>query len=192
MRSLRVAIVGGLFGLAAGGCGEPGPISPMAPPGANIPRPSPDAEPAQAVGESAPMPDAPKPTVANASKYKPALPTAKGETKTTPGGVKYETLKEGSGPELKLGEQSELHYVGTLEKGGVVDSSRERNEPFKTRIGVDPLIEGWVEGIPGMKVGEIRKLTIPSALGYKSEGRLPKIPPDSKLVFEVELLSIIP
>ena len=64
---------------------------------------------------------------------KPAPPTAKGETKTTDGGVKYETLKEGSGPELKPGQRAEIHYVGTLDDGDVFDSSRTKTHPSLSR-----------------------------------------------------------
>jgi FKBP-type peptidyl-prolyl cis-trans isomerase len=192
MRLLRAGILGGFFSLAISGCGEPGAIGPVAAPGANIPRPSPDAEPAAAVGEAGAIPETPKPSEAKAAQYKPALPTAKGETKTTPGGVTYETLKEGSGAELKFGQQAVVHYVGKLQNGREFDSSRENNRPMTVRIGVDKLIEGWVEAIPGMKVGEIRKLAIPPELGYKSAGFPPKIPPNATLVFEVELVEIIP
>jgi FKBP-type peptidyl-prolyl cis-trans isomerase FkpA len=132
------------------------------------------------------------PAAAKAGDHKPALATAKGETKKTAGGVKYETLKEGTGPELKFGEKAKLHYVGNLENGEEFDSSRKRDEPLTVRIGVDSLIDGWKEAIPGMKVGEIRRLTIPPELAYKSEGRPPKIPSNATLVFEVELLEIAP
>jgi FKBP-type peptidyl-prolyl cis-trans isomerase len=191
MRLLRAGILGGLFSVVVSGCGEPGAIGPMTPPGANIPRVSPDAQPAEAIGESAPIAANPKPSAAKAAQYTPALPTTKGQTKTTPGGVKYETLKEGNGAELKFGEKAVVHYVGKLENGEQFDSSRGKR-PMTVRIGVDPLIEGWAQAIPGMKEGEIRTMTIPPALGYKSEGFPPKIPPNATLVFEVELVEIIP
>jgi FKBP-type peptidyl-prolyl cis-trans isomerase len=191
MRLWRVGIAGGIVGLAMSGCGEPGDIGPVASPGANIPRTSPDIEPAQAQGESAPVGETPALAPVQTADYKPAPPTAKGEVKTTPGGVKYETLKEGTGPELKRGETALLHYVGNVENGEVFDSSRSINQPRSFRIGIDPLIKGWEEGIPGMKVGELRKLTIPPALGYGIAGRPPKIPSKATLVFEVELLDIV-
>ena len=122
----------------------------------------------------------------------PAPPTAKGETKTTKGGVKYETLQEGTGPQLKSGQAATFHYVGSLEKGKVFDTTRKSNEPRKFRIGIDPLIKGWEEAIPGMKVGEIRKMIIPPALGYGEEGKPPEIPPNATLIFEVELVEIVP
>ena len=117
---------------------------------------------------------------------KPAPPTAKGETKTTEGGVKYETLKEGTGPELKPGEKASVRYEGKLENG----TSSTLPTRSRRSIGVRPLIKGWEEGIPGMKVGEVRKLTIPPELGYGAAGQGPKIPPNATLIFEVELLGI--
>ena len=118
--------------------------------------------------------------------------TAKGETKTTAGGVKYETLKEGTGPELKPGQKAAIHYVGKLEDGKEFDSSRSKvpPTPFEVSIGVTPLIKGWDEGIPGMKVGELRKLTIPSEMGYGKMGRGAQIPAGATLIFEVELVEI--
>jgi FKBP-type peptidyl-prolyl cis-trans isomerase len=76
-----------------------------------------------------------------------------------------------------------------LENGTVFDSSRTKNQPFPIEIGSPNLIQGWGEGIPGMKVGEIRKLTIPPDLGYGSRGFPGRIPANSTLIFEIELLS---
>ncbi|MFI5456751.1 MAG: FKBP-type peptidyl-prolyl cis-trans isomerase [Isosphaerales bacterium] len=82
--------------------------------------------------------------------------------------------------------------MGSLEAGKVFDTTRQSNEPRKFRIGVDPLIKGWVEAIPGMKVGEIRKMIIPPSQGYGEEGKPPVIPPNATLIFEVELVGIVP
>jgi len=81
-----------------------------------------------------------------------------------------------------------VHYTGTLMDGTKFDSSKDRGQPFTTRI-PGQVIQGWNRGIPGMKVGGKRKLTIPPSLGY---GPAPqgKIPPNSTLVFEIELLEI--
>ena len=99
-----------------------------------------------------------------AAAYTPASPTAKGETKTTKSGVKYETLKEGTGDELKPGSVALFHYEGKLEDGTVFDSSRQEGRAAQGRaVGTGQLIKGWEEGMPGMKVGEIRKLFVPSA-----------------------------
>jgi peptidylprolyl isomerase len=82
-----------------------------------------------------------------------------------------------------------MHYVGTLENGTKFDSSRDRNTPFEFTLGTGQVIQGWEQGILGMKTGEIRKLIIPSELGYGASGQGP-IPPNSTLIFEVELLRI--
>jgi FKBP-type peptidyl-prolyl cis-trans isomerase len=191
MRSPCAGIITGLALVVLSGCGDPGEIVPIAPPGANIPKVSPDASPAEALGEALPSTESSAPTVAgSAAAYKPAPPTAIGETRTTEGGVKYETLKEGTGPVYQWGQRGTFHYVGTLaESGKEFHSSRSKNLPESFRIGGDQLIRGWEEGLPGMKVGEIRKLTIPPALAYGDKGKAP-IPPNATLIFEVELLSI--
>jgi FKBP-type peptidyl-prolyl cis-trans isomerase len=164
---------------------------PTTPPGAVIPRTPPDADnPAQAQGESAVL--ASKPTGEGKAKtpaYTPAPPTAKGETKTTKDGVKYETLTPGTGEELKPGRVALFHYEGKLEDGTVFDSSRARKQPAKFTLGTNQLIRGWEEGMPGMRVGEVRKLWIPAAMGYGERGK-GTIPPNANLVFEVELLQI--
>jgi FKBP-type peptidyl-prolyl cis-trans isomerase len=191
MRLRCAGIMTGFVGLVLSGCEEPGQIIPVAPPGANIPRTSPDADAADALGETVPSTGTSQSALKSSVAYKPALPTAIGETKTTEGGVRYETLTQGTGAELKRGQRATLHYVGTLEKDGTVfDSSRDRKKPMSCLIGGDPLIKGWEEAIPGMKVGEIRKFTVPPVLGYGEKGQSPAIPPNATLVFEVELLSI--
>jgi FKBP-type peptidyl-prolyl cis-trans isomerase len=120
----------------------------------------------------------------------PAPPTAKGETKTTASGVKYETLNEGTGPEARAGQNIKIHYTGTLQNGTKFDSSRDRGQPFPVTIGIGQVIKGWDEAVPGMKVGERRRLTIPPAAAYGSQGRPPTIPPDSTLIFDVELMAV--
>jgi FKBP-type peptidyl-prolyl cis-trans isomerase FkpA len=196
MKLWQIAIAGGFFGLGLCGCEEPSAIVPVAPPGANIPRVSPDADPAQALGETAPASSSPtaspkkSPAAAEPSTAALALATAQGETKTTPGGVKYETLKQGKGPELQPGQKAVMHYEGKLENGSPFDSSRTRMVPFEVAIGTGRVIKGWDEAIPGMKVGEVRKLTIPATMGYGPQGMGSKIPPNATLIFEVELLEI--
>jgi len=104
-------------------------------------------------------------------------------------GMKIETLKQGVGDEIKNGDKATVHYTGTLEDGTKFDSSLDRNQPFSFVLGAGQVIRGWDLGVLGMKVGEKRKLTIPSDLGYGSAGIGP-IPPNATLIFEVELLGI--
>jgi len=101
------------------------------------------------------------------------------------------TLTPGNGALAKAGDRVSVHYVGTLTDGTKFDSSRDRNQPFQFVLGQGQVIKGWDEGVAGMKVGEKRKLTIPPAMAYGAQAR-PKIPANSTLVFEVELLAINP
>jgi len=104
--------------------------------------------------------------------------------------VKVEDLKEGKGDAVKEGDTVVMHYTGWLEDGTKFDSSHDRNQPFETPIGVGYVIKGWDMGVPGMKIGGKRKLTIPHELGYGKYGVEPDIPGFATLIFEVELLKI--
>jgi FKBP-type peptidyl-prolyl cis-trans isomerase len=186
-------LISGLFtsfvGLVVIGCDAPD-IVPVAPPGAPLPRQSPDEEPAAAKGEmpaAVALDSTPKPSTEN---FEPAPPTPKGQPKTTKRGVTYETLKDGNGPELKYGQTGQFLYDGKLENGTVFDSTKETGKPREFPVG-SGVIAGWQEGLPGMKVGETRKLIIPPILAYGSKGGPNgKIPPDATLYFEVELVGI--
>ena len=109
---------------------------------------------------------------------------------TTKSGLKYEDLKEGTGAEAKAGNMVEVHYTGTLKDGKKFDSSLDRNESFKFKLGAGMVIKGWDEGVAGMKVGGKRKLIIPPELGYGARGAGGVIPPNAELTFEVELLGV--
>jgi FKBP-type peptidyl-prolyl cis-trans isomerase len=100
------------------------------------------------------------------------------------------TLTPGNGAIAKVGDRVSVHYVGTLTDGKKFDSSRDRNQPFQFVLGQGQVIKGWDQGVAGMKVGEKRKLTIPPAMAYGLQGRPPLIPPNSTLIFEVELMAI--
>lgn len=106
---------------------------------------------------------------------------------TTPSGLKYLDMVEGSGEVPTSGQTVTVHYTGTLEDGSKFDSSRDRGTPFKFKLGAGQVIKGWDEGIASMKVGGRRQLIIPPDLGYGSRGVGP-IPPNSTLIFDVELL----
>lgn len=106
-------------------------------------------------------------------------------------GFKIEVLKQGTGDRVtKAGDGISVHYTGTLENGTKFDSSIDSGQPFKFDLGVGQVIKGWDQGLIGMKVGEKRKLTIPPSLGYGAQAT-DKIPANSTLIFEVELLEII-
>ncbi|HAX87532.1 MAG TPA: peptidylprolyl isomerase [Cyanobacteria bacterium UBA11370] len=111
-------------------------------------------------------------------------------TVTTPSGLKYIDLKEGTGVMPTTGQTVVVHYTGTLEDGSKFDSSRDRGSPFSFKIGVGQVIKGWDEGVATMKVGGRRELIIPAELGYGSRGAAGVIPPNATLIFDVELLSI--
>lgn len=99
------------------------------------------------------------------------------------------TIKEGTGEEAKNGDKVTVNYVGTLENGTKFDSSIDRGEPFEFTLGAGEVIKGWDDGVKGMKVGEKRKLVIPSELGYGPQA-VGSIPANSTLIFEVDLLKI--
>jgi FKBP-type peptidyl-prolyl cis-trans isomerase FkpA len=104
--------------------------------------------------------------------------------------LQVEDLKPGTGAEATAGKTVTVHYVGTLTNGSKFDSSRDRNQGFSFRLGAGQVIQGWDQGVAGMKVGGVRKLTIPPELGYGSRGFPGAIPPNSTLIFEVELLDV--
>jgi peptidylprolyl isomerase len=105
-------------------------------------------------------------------------------------GMKYEIIKEGTGPSPKRGDSVTVHYTGWLEDGTKFDSSVDRNQPFTFKLGVGQVIQGWDDGVATMRVGGKTKFFIPPELGYGSRGAGGVIPPNAKLIFEVELLSV--
>jgi len=107
-----------------------------------------------------------------------------------PESLKIEDLQEGSGAEATAGKKVTVHYVGTLTDGTKFDSSRDRGKGFSFKLGAGEVIKGWDQGVAGMKVGGLRRLTIPHELAYGERGFPGAIPPRATLVFEVELLAV--
>ncbi len=104
--------------------------------------------------------------------------------------LKIETVSEGNGAVASIGSRVSVHYRGMFTNGDVFDASRPRGKPFRFEIGAGHVIRGWEQGVLGMKVGEVRILTVPPTLGYGAQGAGDVIPPDTTLIFEVELLEV--
>jgi len=118
-----------------------------------------------------------------------------GELVTTPSGLQYQDISIGTGMVARVGAQAIVHYTGWLRNrdgslGKKFDSSRDRDEPFQFIVGLGQVIPGWDEGVQGMKVGGVRKLIVPASLGYGARGAGSDIPPNAKLIFEIELLGV--
>ncbi|HEX9922067.1 MAG TPA: FKBP-type peptidyl-prolyl cis-trans isomerase [Anaerolineae bacterium] len=111
---------------------------------------------------------------------------------TTASGLQYVITEEGSGEAPQAGDIVEVHYSGTLTDGTEFDSSYERGEPIRFPLGLGQVIPGWDEGIGLLNVGSKAKLVIPPELAYGEAGAGGVIPPNATLVFEVELVDILP
>ncbi len=109
---------------------------------------------------------------------------------TTSSGLIIEDVALGDGDGAASGQDVTVHYTGWLTDGKKFDSSKDRDDPFIFALGGRQVIAGWDEGVQGMKVGGVRKLTIPPELGYGARGAGGVIPPNATLVFEVELLGV--
>lgn len=105
-------------------------------------------------------------------------------------GMTIEIVEEGSGTGIVNGQIAVVDYTGTLTNGTVFDSSIPRGQTFEFPLGAGMVIKGWEQGVLGMKVGEVRKLTIPSELAYGERGAGALIPPNATLIFEVTLRGI--
>ncbi len=166
----RAAAAAGLCALASlVGCGDgvaPPPELPIAT--VDLPLPPP----------AAPLP------AATASAAAPPPVEDRGE------GLLVQDLVVGHGRPAESGDTVAVHYVGTLEDHTEFDNSRARKRPFEVELGKGTVIKGWERGIPGMRVGGKRRLTIPPDLAYGPGGHPPKIPPSSTLIFEVEMIAV--
>ena len=116
------------------------------------------------------------------------------EMASKPSGLRYVDNVVGQGREAKPGSLCEMHYTGWLyengQKGKKFDSSLDRKQTFEFPLGAGRVIQGWDEGVAGMKAGGKRTLIIPPSLGYGSRGAGGVIPPNATLLFEVELVSV--
>lgn len=109
---------------------------------------------------------------------------------TTPSGLTYLITKKGTGRQPKTGETVVIHYTGMLTNGVKFDSSRDRTEPLEFELGAGRVIKGWDEGISKLRIGDHAILVIPPNLGYGSRGAGGVIPPDSTLIFVVEVVDV--
>jgi FKBP-type peptidyl-prolyl cis-trans isomerase len=133
----------------------------------------------------APLPKEPRPDIA----YEPPFNGAPQATQRLPSGITIEDFTLGAGEPAAAGAEVEVHYTGYLTDGTVFDTSRKRGRPFGFELGAGRVIQGWDQGIAGMKVGGQRRLIIPAELGYGAR-QAGKIPPNATLVFTVELSSM--
>jgi FKBP-type peptidyl-prolyl cis-trans isomerase FkpA len=123
--------------------------------------------------------------------YAPHLEIDLDQMRRTDSGLFIQDLQEGTGTEATAGDLIVVHYTGWLANGEQFDSSRPVDRPFEVVIGTGEVIQGWDQGIPGMRVGGTRRLVIPPALGYGAAGAgMGIIPPGATLIFEVELLEV--
>jgi peptidylprolyl isomerase len=131
-------------------------------------------------------PSVPTPTAGPLSK-EPTVAAGKGAQPTK---LSTKDLVPGNGPVAKAGDSITVNYVGVLYKNGkVFDSSWQRKQTTTFTLSNGSVIPGWVKGIPGMKVGGRRELTIPASLAYGKKGQGP-IPANAALIFDVDLLKV--
>src|ERR1700679_1838059 len=134
--------------------------------------------------------------LAQTATRKSAAPNTSAPTKVTGDGVKtpsgliYWDIRVGNAATAKEGSHVRVHYTGWLTNGKKFDSSVDAGKPFDFTIGNGEVIKGWEERITGMKVGGKRQLRIPPDLAYGAEGSPPDIPPNSTLIFDVQLLGV--
>lgn len=124
------------------------------------------------------------------AKARQTEPTPTPQEVVTPSGLRYRDLQVGQGEEAARGKTVEIHYIGLLEDNTKFDSSEDPSHPFAFRIGIDAVIQGWHQGIAGMKVGGKRRLVVPPELGYGKQGMGRIVPPNATLIFEVELVNV--
>jgi FKBP-type peptidyl-prolyl cis-trans isomerase FkpA len=146
------------------------------------------AQPGQA------QPDQAQPSQAQPGEGQPSAQPAQPATASTGGApvtkLEIKDVKVGNGAVAKSGDSVTVDYTGWLTDGTKFDSSVDRKQPFTFALGAGQVIPGWDQGVAGMKVGGVRKLTIPPDLGYGAQGAGGVIPPNATLIFEVKLLAV--
>ncbi|XP_057373736.1 46 kDa FK506-binding nuclear protein-like isoform X2 [Daphnia carinata] len=145
---------------------------------------------AQQQQQQSPKPAAPQPEKKKEDKQPKVEAPKSPAKKTLPGGLIIEDVKTGNGPESKKGDKVAVYYCGKLAKNGKQFDQSNKGPGFKFELGKGQVIKGWDLGVAGMKVGGKRKLTIPASLAYGAGGAPPQIPPNSTLVFDVELKAL--
>jgi peptidylprolyl isomerase len=128
-------------------------------------------------------------TAAPAAAALPGLPGT-GHNHKLASGLQYDDLVVGSGKMAEAGMNVAIHYTGYLLDGTKFDSSLDRGEPLKFQLAGGQMIQGFDEGVRGMRIGGKRKLRIPWSMAYGEAGRPPVIPPKADLVFDVELIDV--
>lgn len=122
--------------------------------------------------------------------YAPQLEVDFSKMEETSAGLWVEVIAEGVGRQAMMGRETLIQYIGYLPDGTVVDSSLPAGEPFAFELGSNTVIRGWNEGIVGMKVGGRRRFVVRPGLAYGSRGKEPLVPPQSVLVFEIQLVDV--
>lgn len=117
-------------------------------------------------------------------------PPVSGQPIPTPSGLQYIDVVTGTGAQAQPGQLVTVHYTGWLTNGTKFDSSRDHGQPFQFALGGRQVIQGWDQGVAGMRVGGQRRLIIPPDLGYGARGAAGVIPPNATLIFDVELLRV--
>ncbi len=192
MKLLPLAITAALIASVACGSNSSNSNAPLA----NVARSTPLAGAGTAVPTTrlgTPRPGTtPRPTAAPsaAAGAIPTVPPDTGAIQTTASGLQYQDITAGTGDQPQSGQTVTVNYTGWLDNGKKFDSSLDRNQPFSFTLGKSQVIKGWDEGLATMKVGGKRRLIIPAPLGYGASGQPPTIPPNARLTFDVELLSV--
>jgi hypothetical protein len=138
---------------------------------------------------------APDPTPVPAPGTPGALPPVSGERRSI-GSIDYVEVRDGSGATVRSGQCAYMHYTGWLANGRRFETSRDTSgtgfdlPPLSVVLGAKAVIQGWDTGIPGMKVGGVRRLYIPHRFAYGVMGSPPRIPPRTDLIFDIELMAI--